>query len=194
MALRCFLAVGMPSPVKERLAEAVEELKKSRADVRWVPAENMHLTLKFLGATEGDFVGRIAGVLSDILSSYAPFYIKISGVGCFPDMRRPKIIWAGIEESRRLSDLTRDVEAGMVGLGYAAERRAFSPHLTIGRVKSGRGVPEMISAVEKLSAAGFGDVEIKKVTLMKSELRPAGAVYSGLAEILFGGRNDVEQR
>lgn len=192
--MRCFVAVGMPSSVRERLAEAIEEFKKPRADVRWVPTENMHLTLKFLGATKEDIVGRITGVLSEILSSYEPFYIKISGVGCFPDMRRPKIIWAGVEESAGLIDLTRDVDAAMVGLGYTAEKRAFSPHLTIGRVKSGKGLPELMSAMDKLSAAGFGDIEVDKVTLMKSELRPAGAVYSSLAEILFGGRKDVEQR
>lgn len=193
MALRCFIAVELPEPLKKRLAETADVLKKSGADVRWVPAANVHLTLKFLGATEDSLVARISGALSERLSSYSPFYIRITGVGCFPDMRRPRVIWVGIEESRELTDLAMDIEAEMVKLGYAAEDRAFSPHLTIGRVRSRTGMPQMMKTLQDLDTVSLGSVEIRMVTLMKSELRPAGAQYSSLAEIPFGGRKDVEQ-
>ncbi|MEJ2682812.1 MAG: RNA 2',3'-cyclic phosphodiesterase [Candidatus Sulfobium sp.] len=193
MALRCFIAVEIPEPLKQQMAETADGLKRFGADVRWVPAGNVHLTLKFLGATEEALVARISDALSQRLSSYSPFYIKITGVGCFPDMRRPRVIWAGIEESKELMDLAMDVESEMVKLGYAAEDRAFSPHLTIGRVRSWRGIPEMMKSIQGLGTVSLGSMEIRMVTLMKSELRPAGAEYSSLAEIPFGGRKDVEQ-
>jgi RNA 2',3'-cyclic 3'-phosphodiesterase len=193
MALRCFIAVEIPGALKKLVAETTEVLKKFGADVRWVPAEHVHITLKFLGDTEESLVVRICDALSERLSSYSPFYINISGVGYFPDIRRPRVIWVGIEESPALNRLASDVESEMSGLGYSREGRAFSPHLTIGRVRSRKGIPAMMKGLEKLAAASFGSLEIGRVTLMKSELRPAGAEYSRLAEISFGGRNDVEQ-
>ncbi len=192
MALRCFIAVEFPGPLKEVVARTMDVLKKFGADVRWVPTENVHLTLKFLGETEESMVVRISDALSERLSSYSPFYINISGVGCFPDIRRPRIIWVGIEESPALKGLAGDVESALVDLGYPADERAFSPHLTIGRVRSLKGIRGMMKDLEKLAAYSFGSMEIKKVSLMKSELRPAGAEYGSLAEIHFSGRSNVE--
>jgi 2'-5' RNA ligase len=192
MALRCFIAVEISEALKKLLAQTAEGLKKFGADVRWVPAEHVHLTLKFLGDTEESLVARICDALSERLSSYSPFYINISGVGYFPDIRRPRVIWVGIEESPTLKELAGDVESEMAALGYSPEGRAFSPHLTIGRVRSQKGIPAMMIGLEKLATASFGSLEIRSVILMKSELRPAGAEYSSLAEIPFGGRNDVE--
>lgn len=194
MALRCFIAVPTPGPLKKLLTEITDGLKKSGADVRWVTAENIHLTLKFLGATEEELVPGICKALSERLSYYSHFYINISGVGCFPDMRRPRVVWIGIEESRELNDLAAAVESEMMKLGYQAEERAYSPHLTIGRVRSQKGIKALISALEGKGAVSLGRMEIGRITLMKSELRPAGAQYSSLAEIPLGGRNDVEQR
>ncbi len=191
MALRCFIAVEVPGPLKEAVARITEVLKKCRADVRWVPAENVHLTLKFLGETEESMVVRICDALSERLSSYPPFYINISGVGCFPDIRRPRIIWVGIEESLALKELAGAVESVLADLGYPAEDRAFSPHLTIGRVRALKGITGMMKDLEKLVDYSFGSMEVRRVSLMKSELRPAGAEYSSLAEIHLGGRSNV---
>ena len=187
MALRCFIAIEIPGQVKELLAETQDGLKKTRADVRWVPLENVHITLKFLGSTEEAFISDISGELARRVATCRPFYIKITGVGCFPDLRRPRVIWVGIGESQELTELARDVELGMVEIGCQAEERKFSPHLTIGRVRSPRGIPDIMRAVEKLGGASFGSMEVSKISLMKSELRPAGAIYSSLAEIPFGG-------
>jgi RNA 2',3'-cyclic 3'-phosphodiesterase len=193
MALRCFIAVGIPGPLKEAVAGAIEALKKCGADVRWVAAENVHLTLKFLGETGESMVVRISDALSERLSSYSPFCINISGVGCFPDIRRPRVIWVGIEESPALKKLAGEVESLLADFGYPADDRAFSPHLTIGRVRSPKGIRGMMKDLEKLAAYSFGAMEIESVSLMKSELRPAGAEYGSLAEIHFGGRSNVEQ-
>jgi 2'-5' RNA ligase len=193
MALRCFIAVGIPEPVRKAIAEAMDVLKKSGADVKWVSQENIHITLKFLGSTEETVIDEMKESLSGCVASYRPFSIRIAGTGYFPAGRRPRVIWTGIEEAGELLDLQRDVEKAMSAFGYPEEGRPFSPHLTIGRVRSDRRMTEMLKKLDIYRETTFGELEVRGIRLMKSELRPAGAEYSSLAEIPFGGRKNVEQ-
>jgi 2'-5' RNA ligase len=187
MALRCFIAVTLPGPLKKDVGDVIRKLRESGADIKWVPDENLHLTLKFLGETEEERLDEIKGALYKKLSHYAPFYIKIAGVGYFPGGRNPRVIWVGIEERGPLADICTDVENAMVKFGYPREERPFSPHLTIGRVRSPKRVAEVIKRLDEFHAVAFDEFVVKGVTLMKSELKPGGAEYSGLAEISFGG-------
>ena len=189
MALRCFIAVTLPGPLKRAVGEVIIKLKESGADIRWVPYENLHFTLKFLGATDEELIDEIKGALNKKLSHYAPFYIKIGGVGYFPGGRNPRVIWIGIEEQGSLAEVYGDVEEVMLKFGYPREGRPFSPHLTIGRVRSPRRVAEAIKRLEEFRTIAFDGFEVKGVTLMKSELKPGGAEYSSLAEIPLEGRN-----
>jgi RNA 2',3'-cyclic 3'-phosphodiesterase len=191
MALRCFIAVEMPEDLKTAIGTVIEDLKKTGADIKWVGPENIHITLKFLGATEEELLKPICDALSAKLARYTPFYIKIAYVGCFPDERRPRVVWVGIQDTGLLKEIQEEIETGMEKFGFPPEKRAFSPHITIGRVKSQKRVPEMMKILKKYSSAHFADMEIKAAALMKSELRPAGAQYSRLAEIPFSGRNNV---
>jgi RNA 2',3'-cyclic 3'-phosphodiesterase len=193
MALRCFIAIEIPEAVKNAIADSVGSLKRSGADVKWVSPEHIHLTLQFLGTTEESLIPEIKEALGKILSPYAPFYIKISSVGCFPDGRRPRVIWVGLEESRTLINLQRDIAAGMMRFGYQKEERDFTPHVTIGRVKSLRNTGDMLRRLEEIKATSFSDFEVQNITLMKSELTPSGAIYYSLAEIPFGRRSNVDQ-
>jgi RNA 2',3'-cyclic 3'-phosphodiesterase len=193
MALRCFIAVRIPESVKKAVAEAIDALRKSGADVKWVPAENIHITLKFLGSTDESVIEEIKESLYRRASAYRPFSVGISGTGYFPAGRRPRVVWVGIEDGGHLANIQRDVEKEMVRFGYPEEGRPFSPHLTIGRVRSDKRMTEMLKRLDAYRETGFGEMEIDGITLMKSELRPAGAVYSSLAEIPFGGRKNVEQ-
>jgi 2'-5' RNA ligase len=193
MALRCFIAVRIPESVKKAVAEAIDALRKSGADVKWVPAENIHITLKFLGSTDESVIEEIKESLYRRASAYRPFFVGISGTGYFPAGRRPRVVWVGIEDGGHLANIQRDVEKEMVRFGYPEEDRPFSPHLTIGRVRSDKRMTEMLKRLDAYRETGFGEMEIDGITLMKSELRPAGAVYSSLAEIPFGGRKNVEQ-
>ncbi len=190
MALRCFIAVALPGPLKRAVGEVILKLKESGADIKWVPYENLHLTLKFLGATGEELIDEIKGALNKKLSHYAPFYIKIGGVGYFPGGRTPRVIWVGIEEPGSLADICADVENVMVKFGYPREERPFSPHLTIGRVRSPKRVAEVTRRLEGFRTVAFDEFMVKEVTLMKSELKPGGAEYSGLAEISLEGKND----
>ncbi len=190
MALRCFIAVGLPEPLKRAVGGVITRLKESGADIKWVPSENLHFTLKFMGPTGEELIGEIKDALSKKISHYAPFYIKIGGVGYFPGGKNPRVIWIGIEEQGFLADIYRDVEQVMVKFGYPQEGRPFSPHLTIGRVRSPRKVAEVIRRLDEFRTMVFDEFEVKAVALMKSELKPGGAEYSALAEISLEGEND----
>ncbi len=190
MALRCFIAVSLPATLRSAIGEVVGKLRGIGADIKWVSDENLHLTLKFLGETEEELVDEIRNALIDKLSHYAPFYIKIGGVGYFPGGRNPRVIWVGIEDPGVLEDIYKDIENAVAKLGYPREKRPFSPHLTIGRVRSPKRVAEVIRRLEEFRTITFDEFVVKEVTLMKSELKPGGAEYSGLAEIPLEGKND----
>lgn len=193
MTIRTFIAISLTDDIRRSLAELITELRKTGADVKWVPAEKIHITLKFLGNTDDSLIPKIKERLIKKLSHFNTFYIKIGGVGCFPSERRPRVLWVGIENSDALRSLQKDIDAEVSGLGFAAEERPFSPHLTIGRVRSQRGITEMPGTFAKFRFSDFGVLEVKSIHIMKSELKPAGAEYSSLAEIPLGtGRNDVK--
>lgn len=192
MALRCFIAVEIPDVVRSAVGAAVQGLKQSGADVKWVPAENLHITLKFLGSIEEGRVEPVIGALQERLTTCEAVYIRIAGMGSFPPGRHPRVIWAGIEDGGGLTAVQASVDGAMVAMGYPAEDRPFSPHLTVGRVRSGRGMALLLTKMEALKGELFGDAEIRRVLVMKSELRPAGAVYAPLGEIRLKRRNDDE--
>jgi 2'-5' RNA ligase len=188
--LRCFIAVEIPGPLKAKIGELIDLLRQTGADVRWVRKENVHITLKFLGKTEDTSVGEIKNALTRKLSHYGPFYIRISGTGTFPSGRFPRIIWIGMERSEILDHIHKTVEEVMSGFGYKPEDRSFSPHLTIGRVKSNKRMNELLEKIDEMRSAFIGDLGIGGISVMKSELRPAGPEYERLAEINFVGRDN----
>ena len=154
--------------------------------------ENIHITLKFLGNTDETLIESIREVLHKKISPYPPFYIKIAGVGYFPGGRHPRVIWVGLEDTGILQDIHKDIDKEMTRFGYQPETRPFSPHITIGRVRSARKMTEGLKKLEELRAVSFDDVYVKGLSLMKSELKPSGAQYFSLAEIPFEGGNDVD--
>lgn len=190
MFLRCFIAIEIPETVKKSVVDIISNLRTSGADVKWVSDENLHITLQFLGETDGSLIPAIKGALDKILATYCPFYIKITEVGCFPDVRRPRVIWVGMEESQTLMNLCKDISSGMVKFGYQKEERGFTPHITVGRVKSNKDRGGLIRKLDEIRSAGFSGFEVQKIALMKSELKPSGAKYYCLAEIPIGGSNN----
>ncbi len=185
MNLRCFIAIEIPGQIKGGIGELIDILKKHDVEVKWIIPENLHLTLKFLGTTPEDLIPKMRESLSGIVSSYEPFYIKIYGTGLFPNRKYPRVIWVGVEGSEILAKLSGDIDDAMSLFGYQKEDKEFRPHLTIGRVRSPKGILSIVNELENFKNKDFGAISVDSVKLMKSELKPKGAEYTCLQDLQF---------
>jgi 2'-5' RNA ligase len=187
MNLRCFIAIDIPDPIREEIGAFIHTLKKYDADVKWVPPENLHLTLKFLGSTSETLLPGLLDSLSAVVVPYKPFCIRIEDTGFFPGRKNPRICWIGMEENTgMLKSIHADVENAAKRLGFSSEDREFNPHLTIGRVRSRRGMIAVMNELADCKGRVFGSVMVERIKIMKSELKPKGAEYTCLHEVPFG--------
>ena len=184
--LRTFIAVELDEGLVGKLLDLQDRLRGQVAprSIRWVRPEGIHLTLKFLGETRPDQLEAVKVALDQAVSEVAPFTFTVGGMGCFPNTRRPRVIWVGLyEPAGTLSRLRDAVESHVAPLGFPTEKRPFRPHLTLGRVqryasKSGvREVGEVIAAGE---TGTLDQMRVEQVSYIKSDLRPGGAVYTTL--------------
>ncbi len=177
--IRSFIAIEIPEVLRQKIGEFLRELRSSGADVKWVRPEGIHFTLKFLGAADREALETLSLALRPVVKEFAPFELKAQGVGCFPSLRNPRVVWAGlIEETGAASRLQREIETITAGLGFASEERPFKPHLTLGRVRSPKGRNSLTQMIEGNSNLGLGSFRVEQVILFRSELRPEGAVYT----------------
>ena len=185
--IRSFIAVEVPQHLRAKLEEVQRELKRADADVRWVRPESIHLTLKFLGSISGEELEKLAGVIAPIIPLWAPFEVRLHGLGCFPSSRSPRIVWVGIEQgSAEASSLQKAVENQAAGVGFPPETRPFKPHLTLGRIRSSKGKDSLAQAVENRRDVAIGSFWVNEVYLFKSELKPSGAIYTKLRTFPMG--------
>ena len=186
MDLRCFIAIDISEPIKKEIGGLIDVLKKYDADVKWVSAANLHLTLKFLGNTPESLIPGIKTALSSIVSSYQPFYIKIGGTGVFPNRKHPRVCWVGIEGSDILRRLKEDIEISMQKFRFQKEDKDFSPHMTIGRVRSLKGIISIVNELGFFQEKEFGTINVENIKIMKSDLQPKGPEYTCLYDIALG--------
>ncbi len=186
MRIRCFIAINLDEKLKRDLYHATEELRDMKCDVKWVPMENLHITLKFLGDTPEECIPKISERLAVASGSRTPFRMKLHAAGVFPDRRRPTVVWIDILDSRELIKLYNKVEESLVTIGFKEDNKPFTPHLTIGRVRSPKGSAPLVTMVETLKENDFGIIEVEKISLMKSNLKPSGAQYTSVAEYYLG--------
>lgn len=176
--MRLFLAIPIEKSILEALAGAADRLRDSRAPVRWVRPEGMHLTLKFLGDTDLERVAPVVQAVTGICQNILPFPMSVTGAGAYPNLRRPRVLWAGVvENSGTLERLWKGVEEVVEKLGWEREKRRFSPHITIGRVKGNMNIARLSAAMERIKDHHWGDQEVDSMVLFSSELKPGGAVY-----------------
>ena len=143
--------------------------------------EGIHLTLKFLGSIRQEDVERISQAIAPIVSLWEPFEIRLHGMGGFPSNRNPRVIWVGLDRGKgELHSLQQAIERELAGLSFPPEGRAFSPHLTVGRVRSSRGKSALVELMEKYREVEIGNFLAGEVFLFRSELKPSGAVYTKL--------------
>jgi len=187
-SLRCFIAIEIPDSIKSEVGGVIDAMKKCGGDIKWVTASKIHITLKFLGNTPETALPEIQDSLRSAVSPYMSFYIKICGTGVFPNRKYPRVIWAGIEDSQTMKNLKKDIENAMTAYGYQKEDRDFTPHLTLGRVRSQKGVIATLLELDTFKSKDFGETEVDIVKLMKSELKPQGPEYSCISGIPLGAR------
>lgn len=185
--LRLFVALELPAPILDALAQTQDALQAQmpRRAVRWVRGEGIHLTLKFLGETPARQREPIAAAVAAACAGYGPLTLRAAGLGCFPNPARPRVVWVGLEgDLAALGALQRAVESALEPLGFRPEGRPFSPHLTLGRVRDDVSSADVKAAGQVVAAATVGTLgewTADAVSLMRSDLRREGAVYTCLA-------------
>ena len=191
--VRTFIAIELDDELRENLGRLQSQLREQMPprSVRWVRPEGIHLTLKFLGDTPVEQVDEVKGALAAAAAGIGPFTVTAGGLGCFPDTRRPRVVWVGLqEETGALARLRDAVEAHVAPLGFPTENRRFHPHLTLGRVQryASRSEVGEIGRVVGASLSGIRDeMAVTAVHYIKSDLRPSGAVYTTLFEAPLAG-------
>lgn len=185
--MRAFIAIELPQEIKNRLTEIQNLLKKSGADVKWVKPENIHLTLKFLGEIDKEKLIKIVEIIEDTAGNNAPFQIRLFSLGAFPKIEFPRVIWIAIDKGdKETKRLAKELEEKIEKLGIPIEKRGFSSHITIGRVRSLLN-KDRLAKVLKESENYFGGENIefgaRKITLFKSTLSSSGPVYEVLKEV-----------
>jgi 2'-5' RNA ligase len=193
-AVRAFIAIELPETILAELGNIEARLKPlmPHDTIRWVKADSIHLTLKFLGQVPSDQLDLIILSLRSAVAAHAPFTLEVTGAGCFPNSHRPRVVWVGIrEKDQRLHALQRTVENAIAPLGYPTEIRDFTPHLTLGRVARDvrqidqKKIGDVVQAAEVGSLGKWG---VKQVALIKSDLKPSGAEYTVLTQAPLSGK------
>jgi len=191
--IRAFIAIDLTPEIQHRLDELIISfrLKLTNNPVRWVPATNIHLTLKFLGDVSLANLDLLKKMLRAEVANYKAFEISVGGAGAFPTLHRPRVIWVGVEAPPELGVVQAGVEGMAARLGYTPEERPFSPHLTLGRVSRNTTASDhrAISAVLEKEKVGFlGALCVRSVELYKSDLSPSGAVYTNIFSVPLSGK------
>ena len=183
--MRTFVAVPVNDQARDAVTSAEDDLRRAGADVKWVEARNIHITLKFLGNVETGQLDQLQAALRSALAGVKPLEITLSGTGTFPSGKKHvRVVWVGITEGKQdLVKVAAAVEEGCAGLGFAREERPFEPHLTIGRVRRESG--QLAELAARVSGYQFNPlkVEIDRVNLMRSELSPKGPTYTVLETV-----------
>ena len=192
MKIRSFLAFELPLEIKAVVTRVSDELKRSSLDAKWVKLGNIHLTVVFMGDVEKDKIPTIKEEIGDTCLNYDAFDISLKGLDCFPHIRKPRVIWVGVDgDLERMSSFRNALQERLIPFGIKEEKRRFKPHLTLGRFRK----PKRTSSEELELLSRYGNVispvcSLMELVLFKSELKPGGASYTRLGVWPLSGRND----
>jgi 2'-5' RNA ligase len=187
--IRTFVAVGLDAAVRSRVVALQDALARTGADVKWVEPENLHITLLFLGEVVDREVIDVCRAVAACCAERDGFAFEVGGVGAFPNLRRPRTLWAGVAEGKEeLVDLHDALEEALTDLGgYRREERAYTPHVTLGRMSTDQNDDQLIPAMTSHAEWQGGLVQVREVLVMSSELSPRGPRYSVLSRAKLGG-------
>jgi RNA 2',3'-cyclic 3'-phosphodiesterase len=179
--MRLFVALNLPKKERDRIHRAAKRLRDAALPVRWIGPENYHVTLKFLGEVKPERIPPVEEIVRRVASATLPFDVGLEGFGAFPTIRRPRVVWLGVDASAELRCLKQDLEWGLADVGFEAETRAFHPHLTLGRADAGDGAGAFRGLADAMADMTFkGQAQIHTLDLMRSHLSREGAHYSVL--------------
>jgi 2'-5' RNA ligase len=182
--VRLFVALEIPASVRGNLADLIREFRALASQPKWVRAENLHITLKFIGEVPPHKLDAIRAALSAVRSAQ-PVELRFQGLGFFPNERRPRVFWAGMDAPGNLAPLAADVDRAITALGFPQETREFTPHLTLARFDP-PGISEPLRvAVERNKAREFGMLRTREFHLIESKLKSTGAEYTTLQSFRF---------
>ena len=182
--VRSFIAIELPAAVISLLDNVQQELKVLRLKARWVRPQNIHLTLKFLGNIDSGEIEKIGRAMVDAAGDSAPFTLTIGGIGFFPDIKRPRVIWVGLDGAKpALFKLQRNLADRLAIAGFPKEKRSFKAHLTLGRIRQAVNPNIIDQAIQGYSDLGDLKFSANRIILFKSDLKPTGAVYSHLKQV-----------
>lgn len=180
--IRTFVAICLDAELRRAISAAAERVKRLAPDVKWVAPDNFHVTLKFLGSVREDCILRVQEAVDEVAREHAAFDMTVAGLGVFPNPRRPRVIWVGIEDGReQLVALAKAVEDRLVNAGFPKEDKPFRSHITIGRVKEGRPVGDLTEAIEGTDSDRLGVQRVESIVVMESVLKPQGPIYTPLS-------------
>lgn len=186
--IRSFLAADLPMTLRTSIVDATAKLRDSSFDVKWLKPEGIHLTLKFLGGIEEKQIQPIVDAVRPVVINQKPLALRAEGIAAFPNLKRPRVIWIAVTgDTERLKNIQERIEQSLSALGFPAENRPFSPHLTVGRIRSGRKITDLISKIQELAGITFSAFTVNELVLYKSILRPEGAAYLPLQRLPFTG-------
>ncbi len=181
--VRAFIAIKIPEYIVEKIKSVQNELKKTTTQVSWVNPGNIHITLKFLGNIDESKIDEVVSQIKNAVVGLPQFNIRIQGIGAFPNFKRPKVFWIGTEQNEQLIKLANSIDMNMLTLGFKKESRPFKAHLTFGRVKGTQEMTECLDILHQNINFKGGCFLAEEIFLIKSDLKPTGAVYTPLEKI-----------
>lgn len=177
--IRSFLAIDLADDLKPKIADVQREFKKTDANIKYVPSQNMHFTLKFFGNIDEDMVEDISRAVEKVIGNYSSFELSIGGCGSFPNQNTIKVLWIGISKDSRITDLQKDLDKEFKKLGFKKERNYIS-HLTIGRPRNSKSRNQIKDAINSMKNVKIGTMRVNKISLKKSTLTPQGPIYEDI--------------
>lgn len=181
--LRTFIAVAVPT--SPELRRVIADLDSMGSALKAVSAEHLHITLKFLGDTPPEQVPAITAILKEVVAEFSPFAFELIGLGAFPRVERPTVIWAGVDGGEPLVALSDKLEDRLMDLGYEPETRTFTPHLTLARVRR-KPPDDLFDLFTRHESTRFATVPVNALTFYESQLTPDGPTYTSLAVVALG--------
>ena len=177
--LRAFLAIDVDEDLKAKMYKIIKQFKQIDANIKYVDLENLHLTLKFFGDIDTEGIDLLSSKIAGVVSNFDNFTVKIKGCGAFPNTKRIKVIWLGIDEDEIIKKLHDELDKEFVKLGFDKDKK-FSSHLTIGRMRNAKGKEKVKSTIEEFKEVEIGEMTVDKIVLKKSTLTPQGPIYEDL--------------